>query len=139
MRTRIKYDMAMMQSIALFERVSHAEIKDCFEDRNKYLIFVVEPGQMSKAIGRNGSTVRKLEFMLKRKIKILEFNPEIEKFVRTLIQPSVLKDVLVDNQTLTLVSQSSEAKRLLIGRESQNLKQTKSIIQRYFDSINDIK
>ena len=39
------------------------------------LIFIVDEGQMAKAIGKHGANVKRLSNMLKRDLKIVEFNP----------------------------------------------------------------
>ena len=65
--TKIKYDMSLMKFISVFETLTRTNAKDCYENKNGYLVFVVGPGQAGKAIGKNAANVKRLESMLKKK------------------------------------------------------------------------
>ncbi len=66
----IKYDTQLIQMRALFEKVSGAETKDCFQFPDRLLI-VVNAGQMGKALGKHKNNPRQLEQMLKKKVQIV--------------------------------------------------------------------
>ena len=131
--TRIKYNAEMLKVIALFESVTGAKLKDCFIDDLEILVFIVEEKDMSKAIGKGGSTFQRLRQLLKRKIKIVEFSPNLEEFVAGLIYPVKPKSIELSDGTLTVAGEDIESRSMLIGRDSRNLKNYRAIIQRYFD------
>jgi len=136
--TRIKYDASLMKTMSVFETVTMTTLKDCFVDNNGLLIFVVNPTMISKAIGRNGQNVKKLERMLNRKIKIVEFNPSLTQFVRNLVYPLNVKDVEEEEGVVKIIGPDTRTKGLLIGKNSQNIKNYTQIVKRYFD-IKDMK
>ena len=75
-----------IQIIAFFEQLTHAKIKDCFFDREK-TVFVVEQGEMSKAIGKNGIHVNKMQQISKKQIKIVVFNSDVKALLRNYLLP----------------------------------------------------
>ena len=70
---KIKYDINLMKFISLFESITRAKVKDCFEEGEK-LVFVVYPNEMGKAIGKQEVNVKKLSGILKKQLKIVEFD-----------------------------------------------------------------
>jgi N utilization substance protein A len=130
---RIVYNMELMKYMNFFENVTGAKVKDCFIGNNDMLVFVVEEGQIGKAIGKGASNIHRLEGNFKRKIKIVEFNPEITEFAKNLIMPIPAEGIEMRERTLFIKGEDAKIRGMLIGRESQNLKNYEEIIQRYFD------
>lgn len=129
---KIKYDNTLLKLMSFFETITQAKLKDCFVDQNSMLVFVVEPAQYGLAVGRAGSNVKRLEAVLKRKVKIVEFSGDIASFITSLIQPSKAKDISVSNDVVVITPVSSESRGYLIGRAGRNLRNYESIIRRYF-------
>lgn len=129
---KIKYDNTLLKLMSFFETITKAKLKDCFVDQNSMLVFVVEPAQYGLAVGRAGSSVKRLEAVLKRKIKIVEFSGDMVSFITSLIQPSKAKDIKFEDGVVTITPESSESRGYLIGRAGKNLRNYESIIRRYF-------
>ena len=136
---RIKYDVSLIKTMSLFETVSRTDLKDSFIDKNELMVFVVDEQFMSRAIGKAGANVKRLESLLNRKIKILGFTPNLLQFVRNLLYPLQVGDISEQAGTITITGHDGRTKGLLIGKNSQNLKNNLSIIQRYFEDIKEIK
>ncbi|MBW2989913.1 NusA-like transcription termination signal-binding factor [Candidatus Woesearchaeota archaeon] len=134
--SKIKYSLDLMKYIQVFESLTRAKVKDCIS--NDQLIFIVDENEIGKAIGRGGSNVRRLESLLKKRIKIAEFSPEVTRFVKNLILPIRAGEIDEEGGTITIKGPDSKTKGLLIGRESRNLNNLKEIVKRHFD-IEDIK
>jgi len=135
----IKYDLETLKLMPFFERLTRAKLKDCFEDNNKFLLFVVNPGEISKALGKNASTVNKLKEKLpSRKIKIVEYNKDLIKFIKNLLLPYKVSSITLNDDTVTIKSDDSTVKGLLIGKNGKNLRNYESIVNRYF-KIKEIK
>jgi len=134
--SKIKYDINLMKYMQLFENLTRAKLKDCIA--SEQLIFIVEENEIGKAIGKKGSNVKRLEGLLNKKIKIVEFNPNIRQFIRNYILPLQVKEITEENGIITIVGPDTKTKGLLIGRERKNLDNLKDIVQRYF-KIEDIK
>ena len=135
--TRIKYDLNVMKHMSFFETLTQSKLKDCIVGEER-IIFIVQENEIGKAIGKKGINVRKIENALNKKIKIVEFNPEVLNFIRNFIYPHQLRELKEENNIITMVGKDSKTRGILIGRDARNLNNLKSIVNRYFD-IEDIK
>lgn len=132
---KIKYDINLMKFISLFETLTRAKVKDCIEGNP--LIFVVKQGEIGKAIGKKGSNIRKVENILKKKIRIIEFNDDVIVFVNNVIAPIRAEEITKEDNTIIIKDSDPKTKGKLIGRDSQNRKLSREIVSRYFE-IDDI-
>ena len=137
--TKIKYNMDIIKYVNLFESITGAKLKDCIADSiaDNRLTFVVHEGEIGKAIGKNGSNAKRLENLIKKRIRIVEFSSNPENFVKNLIRP-VSADVKQEGNIVIMIVHDSKSKGVLIGRDRSNLNMTKGIVKRYFD-VEDIK
>jgi N utilization substance protein A len=135
--TRRKLDSDLIKVLSMFQAVTRAQPRDVVETEER-MIFIIEPNQIRKAIGKNGENVRRLEKSLNRKIKIVEFNSEVTKFVRNLIYPAKTTDVAQDGETITITPADSMSRGRIIGRGAQTLREYERIARRYFE-VKEIK
>ena len=133
---KIKYDINLIKYISLFESVTKAKLKDCIA--NNRIIFVTNENEIGKAIGKNGSNIRRVENILKKKIKVVEFSQDVQQFIRNMIYPLQARDIKDEDGTITITGPDTKTKALLIGRERQNLENLKNAVKRYFP-VKDIK
>ena len=133
---RVKYDSDLMKLMTLFESISGAKVKDAIA--NGKVTFVIEENDMGKAIGKNGVNIKKMEHMLKKKVKLVEFSSDVVQFVRNVIHPIEAQNVEYNDGIITISGKDTSAKSMIIGREHQNLNHTADLVKRYFD-IKEIK
>jgi len=132
MSSKIVYDTGTMQLMAHFERMTRARLKDCIMRENQ-VIFVVEQGDIGKAIGPRGANVRRLEDALKKKVKMVEFAHELVSFIKNLVYPIDVKDVREsDDGVVVITPPGLKARGLLIGRNAQTLRAYEAVVQRFF-------
>jgi len=136
--SKIVYDSDLLKLMNLFEQITKANLKDCFTDDNGLLTFVVQEGEIGKAIGKAAVNVKNLEKMLNRKIKIVEFNPHLIQFVKNVVFPLKVEEATQEEKLVMLTSSDVNTKGLLIGRNAKNLRNTEKIVKKYFD-IDEIK
>ncbi|MBD3309680.1 NusA-like transcription termination signal-binding factor [Candidatus Woesearchaeota archaeon] len=129
--TRIKYDIDLMKYMSFFESLTKAKLKDCIPGENS-LTFIVEQNEVGKAVGKRGCNVRKIENALKKKIRVVEYNPDVRLFVRNLIYPLKAEDISEEDGIITIKGPDSRTRGLLIGRNASNLRTLESIVKRYF-------
>ncbi len=134
--TRIKFDVNIIKIISLFESMTKAKVKDCIA--NERILFIVEKDEISKAIGKGGANVKRIEKALNRKIKIVEFNSNLIQFIKNLIYPLKSKDIKEEDKNIIITPIDNNTRGLLIGRAAQNLRGFEEIAKRYFD-IEQIK
>jgi len=129
---KIVYDTGAIQIMAHFEQMTRAKLKDCVI-REQQIIFIIEPGDMGKAIGPKGAHVRRLEDALKKKVKMVEFAPELVSFIKNLAYPIDVKQVREQDDGIVVITPPDlKSRGLLIGRNAQTLRAYEAVVQRFF-------
>ncbi|MCK4590067.1 MAG: NusA-like transcription termination signal-binding factor [Nanoarchaeota archaeon] len=134
---KIKYTKELLDLMSIFLAVTGARLKDTFEIE-KVIYFIVEPGQIGKAIGKGAINVKKLQNKFNKKIRITEYNPDLLRFIQNLIFPLKVDAIEEQDGVVILKSNDRQTKGLLIGRNAKNLKITTDVVNRYF-KIKEIK
>lgn len=129
--SRMKLDSESMKLMAFFEANTGAKVKDCIS--NEKLVLIIEENEMGKAIGKNGANIKKMERLLKKKIKLAEFSTDVLQFVRNLAYPAEILDVKLEDGIVTINGKDTSTRAMLIGRERQNINHLTEIVRRYFD------
>jgi len=126
----ILFDQRIIGYIKVFERVSRANVKDCFEEDGT-LIFVVQPGQASKAIGKGGDNIKRVAKLTNKKIRVIEFNNNIKRFVLNLLYPTK-PELEVHDKEIIIKTNNNKEKGLIFGREKTRLKKIQTLVNKYF-------
>lgn len=130
---KIKYDITLMKFMSLFEKVTRVGVKDCFEDNFSLLHFVVDKGNMRKAIGKEGANIKKLSTLINRKVKVVEYDSNRERFIKRLMFPLKVEEVTANENQVIVKGASTEVNSKIIGRNATNLRNYENIVKRYFD------
>jgi N utilization substance protein A len=124
-----------MRYISLFENITRAQVKDCIVKQDK-LIFIVPKNHISFALGKHGENVKRLKDMCKKNIDIIGFSDKIEVFIKNIFHNFKIQGVRIENRgekVLAYVDVELRDKGKIIGKEGQNLKLAKEIVNRHFD------
>lgn len=135
--TKIKFDIQLMKFMTLFESITRSKVKDVIKTDDQ-LIFIVNPGEIGRAIGKKASNIKKLEKAFKRDVRVVEYSDELENFVRNVIIPLKAEQIDINDRTVTIKSPDTKTRGYLIGRGGSRLRHYESIVKRYFD-IDEIK
>ena len=119
-----------IQYINVFERVTRVRPSDCFT-YGIFLVFVVPGDQLSRAIGQQGINAKRLSSVMNRRVKVISYNGRGDEFIASIISPIKVKDLRVENGVVTIRA-GPQSKALIIGKNSQRLKELKGILERYF-------
>lgn len=130
-------DTQTLQTIAMFEQLTGAQVRDCVIQDDQ-VVFIVEIGDMAKAIGKGGQHVRNIEFKLKKRIKIVEYAEEVQKFILNVIAPLEIAGLRQEGGIVFLDAKDLKTRGLLIGRGASNLRFFESLVKRYFP-IDELK
>jgi len=122
----------LMGYINLFENLTRARVKDCYQG-NEALIFIVHEGEAGKAIGKGGENVKRLNRLLKKRVKVVEFVNDPLKFVSNLIFPIKAEISFEDEKIVVIQGQGARFKQAVLGPERKNLKEIQIIVSNYFD------
>ncbi len=128
---RIKLDQETAGISYVMENISGARVKDCFQDDDT-VYFIVAPGEIGKAIGKGGMNIRRVEQELHKKVRVVEFRERMEDFMKNIIYPVSVQDIVEEEKAIILKDNSSKTKGLLIGRGGKNLKFINRAVQRFF-------
>ncbi|UPV76182.1 NusA-like transcription termination signal-binding factor [Halorussus limi] len=133
------------QFIALFEDETGATARDCvvFEDGDdgeERVVFLVKPGDMGRAIGSGGETVRAVESQLDREIVLVEDADTPEAFVANALAPAAVYNVTVSegDETIAYAEVDSEDTGVAIGEGGRNILAAEKLAKRHYD-IDDIQ
>ena len=135
----MKIDLTLIGYITTFENITQTNVKDCFFNKNNQLVFIVKTGQASKAVGKKAFNLKKVERLINKKIKIIEFNEKPEEFVKNIIYPLKSPEIkLNENNEIIVKTDSTHLKALLLGRDKANLKELQEIVNKYFKVVVNI-
>ena len=129
----VTLDTETIRLITLFENLTGAGVRDCLvDDENRIVYFVIEEGDIGKAIGKNGVVVKKTESLIRKDIKVFEFSDDVETFARNLIPAINLVKLKTENgRSVIDVWVDKRNKAVIIGRDGKNLKVYKELLQRH--------
>jgi N utilization substance protein A len=129
---KLTFDTDTIRLITLFENMTHANVKDCIVDEGTNTIyFVIEEGRIGVAIGKNGNSVKHVEKVTGKTIKLFEFSNDIVSFVKKIIpQATAIKVRNEDGKVTVEVHVEKKNRPLVIGREGRNLKIYKELFKR---------
>ncbi len=129
----VTLDTETIRLITLFENLTGAGVRDCLvDDENRIVYFVIEEGDIGKAIGKNGVVVKKTESLIRKDIKVFEFSDDVETFARNLIPEINLVKLKTENgRSVIDVWVDKRNKAVIIGRDGKNLKVYKELLQRH--------
>lgn len=133
----MKLTQDTINNINLFENLTMAKVKDCWQEDGR-LIFLVEEGYVKIALGKNNSNVYRISKILKKEIKIIAFSDDVCKFVANLIYPNKADEIKLEENNVLIVAADNVIKGRIFGRSRENLKKINSIVKNYF-KINEVK
>ncbi len=125
-----QFTKQIIDYINLFETLTKATVKDCFVDNN--VLFIINEGYIGRAVGKKGKNVSMISRLLKKRIKLVEFNNNVEVFIKNLIYP-IQGKIYKDNNLVCIELSNSNDKAIILGRNKKNLYELQNIVNKYFD------
>ena len=133
----IAFDTETLGYIRLFEERTGARVKDCLEAEEK-LVFVVETGEIHKAVGPGGAVVDRLKEMLKKEIMVVEYSQDPELFAKAVFfafSPQKVDFAPKGKGRHATVTVDPAWKARAIGKAGKNLKIARAILMRHSDIV----
>ncbi len=132
-------NMQFIRYANLFSKITKIETNHCFEYNNT-IFFAVPRKFIGKAIGEDNKNLKKLNQMIRKKIKIVPIpkgKEDIENFVSVIVNPVKFKAIEIkDNKAI--INANTQNKASLIGRNKIRLNEMENILGQYF-SIRKLK
>ncbi|MBU5537017.1 MAG: NusA-like transcription termination signal-binding factor [Candidatus Aenigmatarchaeota archaeon] len=125
-------DTETIRLMTLFENLTGTNVRDCLIDNESNIVyFVIEKGEIGKAIGKNGNVIRKIENLIKKNIKVFEFSEDAENFVKNLIPQINFAKLKTENGRLVIdIWVNKKDRPTIIGRNGKSLKIYKELLLR---------
>ncbi len=101
------------------------------------MIFVVKPGDLGKAIGKNGANLARLERMASRRVELVELSDTLEGFLANLFKPARIEKIQA-NGTSVIVKVDANDKGLAIGRGGSKINRARELVKRHF-GVDELK
>ena len=126
-------NMQFIRYANLFGKITRIRTNHCFEYNNT-IIFAVPRSFVGKAIGRDTINLKKLNSIIRKKIKIVPIPKgieDIENFVSVIVNPVRFKGIDIKEST-AIINASNQSKAALIGRNKVRLEEMQNILEQYF-------
>jgi N utilization substance protein A len=120
----------------LFEDETDAAVRDCVvDDAHDRVIFLIEAGQMGRAIGSGGEQVRQIEDRLGRSVKLVEDADTPEDLVANALAPAAVYNVTIseNGDRLAYAEVAREDRGVAIGADGRNIDAARTLAARHFD------
>jgi len=134
----IVFDMDTIRFLNLFENITNVPVKDCYVN-GENIYFIVEEGKIGLAIGKGGISIKNVEKIIGKKVKVFEYSSNPVEFVKNLIPQSKEVSLINNGETVEIqIKVDRSDKGYVIGREGEKIKIYKEILKRV-NNISDLK
>ncbi|MHB8605317.1 MAG: NusA-like transcription termination signal-binding factor [Thermoplasmatota archaeon] len=131
-------DADTLRVIQLFENLTGARVKDVVEEKDR-TTFLVEEGQVGKAIGKGAANIKLLREHLKKDIEIVGYSKDREQFVKNLFHRFAVESVAFEARgeqgEIAKVKVPDAEKGKAIGKGGRNVALARALASRHADVI----
>ena len=107
---------------------------DCvIDDKFERVIYIIKPGNMGLAIGKNGDNIRKLSGILGKRIEMVEYDENVLSFITNMFKPAHLVSVSLTSERIDVLTEGKENLALAIGRNGATIGKAKMLVKRFFN------
>lgn len=126
-------DMQDMRYLNLFGKITGINTRFCFK-YNETLVFCVPKMLVSRAVGENGRNAKKINEILRQKIKIIPIPRgihDVKIFIESIVNPVTFRNLEVNGNEIVLTA-GTQSKAALIGRNKRRFLEMQHIIKDFF-------
>ena len=133
----------MVRTISFKERryieelriLTRATALDCIiDERFDRIVYLIKEGDMGLAIGRKGSNIRKMQRVLGKRVEMVKYSPELEKFTKNVFKPAEVTGVERRDDGKITVYVSKGDLGIAIGKGGCTIEKARNLLSRYFDA-----
>jgi N utilization substance protein A len=128
-----------MRLIGLFDELTEVSAKDCLVEDDRVII-LVPAGEMGKAIGPAGKTVKRFEERVGKTVELVEDADTPSAFVASALAPAAVRHVTISEQDdrVAYVEVEEADRGVAIGKGGANIQTARVLARRHYD-IDDIQ
>jgi N utilization substance protein A len=127
----MKLTQETISQINVFEKQTGARVKDCLGEEDGVITFLVEEGNVKKALGYENKNIFRLGKLFKKKIRVLGFSSDPVKFINNILYPVRADKVEVRDGEAWITAKDNITKGKIFGRSKQNLEKIKGLLKKY--------
>ncbi|MCS7135174.1 MAG: NusA-like transcription termination signal-binding factor [Candidatus Aenigmarchaeota archaeon] len=133
-----RLDTNTIRFLNLFENITNVRVVDCFENGNT-IYYIVEEGKAGLAVGKKGHSIKYVEKILGKHVKVYEYSSDAQEFIKNLI-PVVLDVKIIEENEKNIAEIKINKKDIgvVMGRNKEKFKILKEILKR-LHNIDDIR
>ena len=125
---KIQLDTETIRLISLFQQLTGVHVLDSYE--NDEIYFIVAENEYGLAVGKNGSKIQKAERVFKKQIKVFEYSPSMETFIKNIIPQT--KDLVINDKKVEVRVLSADRSKV-IGKGGYKIKVMEHFLKRLYD------
>ena len=134
----IKLSSDQLSMLSMFHEMTGATARDCIVDEKaNRVIFVVAKGQMGLAIGKEGTSVKKIERAFRRPVEVVEWADDVDGLVRNALGARYIREVRLnerlDGAKSVTVVVDVKKKGAVLGLGGKNAEKVRLLARRYFE------
>ncbi len=130
----VKLSNDELKCMTLFEQLTGVGADDCLIEPER-LAFVVAAGEMGRAIGKGGMTIKRVRETFKKQVDVFENANTLEGFVRNLFPSVAVKSVSVREmggmKTANVMVEEKD-RGAAIGRGGEKIKLARVMLSRHY-------
>lgn len=128
-----------MRLIGLFDELTEVSAKDCLVEDDRVVI-LVPAGEMGKAIGPAGKTVKRFEERVGKTVELVEDADTPAAFVASALAPAAIRHVTISEQDdrVAYVEVEDADRGVAIGKDGKNIQTARVLARRHYD-VDDIQ
>lgn len=130
----VKLETQTIRIIAAFEKMTKVHARDCIIMEDS-IYFLVNPGKIGVAIGKNGSNIKEVSKALGKNVRLFAYYDNPKEMLKAMVPTA--KSIEIGKESASLAVPSSD-RVAVIGRNGRNIKAIKEILNRHF-SIKTVK
>ncbi len=123
-----------LRLLALFEALTGAPARDVLEEEDRY-IFVVEQGQIGRAIGKGGINLNRVRDKLQKDVDLVEHATTPEDFMKSLFHRFKVQSIEIherkDGEKVAKIKIDPADKGKAIGRGGRNVQLVRTLADRH--------
>lgn len=134
---KLKIDNETFRYLNAFGTLTGVSAVDCFETKTE-VVYVVEPGKIGIAVGKGGANIKKVESLLNKSIRLIEYSNDPNTFIRNVIYPSKVKNVYISTKStgekVINIQSDARLKKTLMKDGKKIYRLLSTLVERHFPS-----
>ena len=129
----IKLDADTLRIFAMFEGHTRASLKDVIDEEER-IIFVVDEGQVGRAIGKGAVNLKRLRENLGKEVVLIGFAADRETFVKNVFHKFKVESIEWEDRNGDIIAHvkvPQEDKGKAIGKGGRNIQLARTLLKRH--------